>query len=324
VSDTLEELLRRRLLIVTGKGGSGKTTVAATLAMLAAQRGIDTVLVDLADGADTRRLVAKDPDALPAGDGRTPVAVSAHLFALTIDPEVALTEYLEIELVIRPLARLIVRNPGVHLLLEAAPGWRDLITLGKLWHLITRQRDGVRPWQLLVVDAPATGHGISFLSVPRVVIDAVRLGPIRRHTDAVQAMLTNPGETRVVPVTLAEELPVRETLELCQNVRALGVGAGPVIVNGVEFAPELPPLGGLLADLSAERPPAELAPLLAPDIVRAVLAHTASRGALHRSFIEKLRAEVGSRVARLPSLAEGVEGPAALGRLAEALEGELR
>ena len=89
MSDALEELLSRRLLIVTGKGGSGKTTVAATLAVLAAQRGIDTVLVDLVDGGDALNVVAKDPAAVPAGDGRSPVSISPHLSVLTIDPEVS-------------------------------------------------------------------------------------------------------------------------------------------------------------------------------------------------------------------------------------------
>jgi anion-transporting ArsA/GET3 family ATPase len=323
VIDSLDELLRRRLLIVTGKGGSGKTTVAATLANLASRRGIETVLVDLADSGDARNLISKDPAALPPGDGRTPVSVSPHLFALTIDPEVALTEYLELELRFRPLARFIVHNAGFRLLLGAAPGWRDLITLGKLWHLATREAEGARPWQLLVVDAPATGHGLSFLSVPRVVIEAVRLGPIRRHTDAVQAMLTDPAETLVVPVTLPEELPVRETLELCRSVRALGLETGPTLVNGVESAPELPALDALLDALSRDRAPAELEPLLAPEILREAIEHASSRAALHQGFIAKLRAEVAAPIACLPYLAEGVEGPAALERLGEVLESEL-
>jgi anion-transporting ArsA/GET3 family ATPase len=323
VSDALEELLRRRLLIVTGKGGSGKTTVAATLALLAARRGIDTVLVDLVDGGDALNVLSKDPSAVPAGDGRSPVPISPHLFVLTIDPEVALTEYLELELRFRPLARFIVHNAGFRLLLGAAPGWRDLITLGKLWHLATRETQGVRPWQLLVVDAPATGHGLSFLSIPRVVIEAVRLGPIRRHTDEVQAMLTEPAETLVVPVTLPEELPVRETLELCRHVRALGLETGPAVVNGVEAAPEVPPLGELLSALSGDPPPAELERVLAPEIVRAAVEHASSRAALHRGFIAKLRAEVGTSIACLPFLSEGVEGPLALGQLGEVLEAEL-
>jgi anion-transporting ArsA/GET3 family ATPase len=323
VSDALEELLRRRLLIVTGKGGSGKTTVAATLALLAARRGIDTVLVDLVDGGDALNVLSKDPSAVPAGDGRSPVPISPHLFVLTIDPEVALIEYLELELRFRPLARFIVHNAGFRLLLGAAPGWRDLVTRWKLWHLATRETQGGRPWQLLVVDAPATGHGLSFLSIPRVVIEAVRLGPIRRHTDDVQAMLTDPAETLVVPVTLPEELPVRETLELCRHVRALGLETGPAVVNGVEAAPEVPPLDELLSALSGDPPPAELERVLAPEILRAAVEHASSRAALHRGFIAKLRAEVGTSIACLPFLSEGVEGPQALGRLGEALESEL-
>jgi anion-transporting ArsA/GET3 family ATPase len=321
VTRSLEELLRRRLLIVTGKGGTGKTTLAATLATLAAARGIETVLVDLADGDGMRRLVCKQPEPLPAGDGRRPVPVSPHLSLLTIDPLISLTEYLELEMsLIRPLVRLIVRNPSFQRLLDAAPGWRDLITLGKLWHLATRENAP----SLLVVDAPATGHGLSFLSIPGVVVEAVRLGPLRRHSEAVRAMLTDPSQTLVVPVTLAEELPVRETLELCRAVRALEVATGPTVVNGVESLPELPSLDELVTRLSAQPIPEELASLVAPDIVRAAIEHRTRRAALQRGFIEQLRVGLGTAVARLPYLAAGVEGPEAIALLADALETELR
>ena len=151
-------LLSRRLLLVTGKGGVGKSSVAAALGCLAARRGMDTVVIEVGGDASALGLLAPPGTEPSEGDGRTPTEISPHLFALRLDPESALKEYLELQLRIRTLARAVLATPGFRRLLDAAPGWRELITLGKLWHLES-QRDGERPrWDLLVVDAPATGR----------------------------------------------------------------------------------------------------------------------------------------------------------------------
>ncbi len=316
-------LLSRRLLIVTGKGGTGKTSVACALARLAAGRGIDTVLVESGESGGLAELAVGVEGAAKTGDGRIPVRIAPHLFFLRIEPEVSLAEYLELQLGARALVAFVLRNPGFRRLLGAAPGWRELITLGKLWHLETR-RSGERPrFGLLVVDAPATGHGLSFLSAPRVVVETVRLGPLHRHSEAVQALLTDPARTLIVPVTLAEELPVRETLELLERVRALGLTPGPVIANALEQPPALPDPAGALAALARIPQPSGAPALCDPAALGAAVEHAVRRAELQREFLAELRAGAGVPVAELPYLDGGVSGPDDVALLAAALDGSL-
>ena len=313
-------LLDRRVLIVTGKGGVGKTSLTAALGVLAARRGIETVVIETGQESALPPLLTPRDGPLPADDGRVPVRVSDHLHALRIRPEVALAEYLELQLRVRRPIQLLMRNSGFRRLLEAAPGWRELITLGKLWHLESRRDErGTPVWGLCVVDAPATGHGLSLLSVPSVVIDTVRLGPLRRHTDAVQELLQDPSRTLIVPVTLPEELPTRETVELVERVRALGIAIGPVIANGVGPTPDLPPLDELFAALDG-RHTRGLPPL---DELREIAGHAVRRCALQAGFLEQLYKSYGEGVLELPQLEGGIETRKDVEQLADALEQQL-
>jgi len=315
----LEALTQQRLLIVTGKGGTGKTTVAAALGMLAARQGLDTVVIEVGDTSLLPRLLCKDHESLEEDGGRSPVQVAPHLFTLRIVPEVALTEYLELQLKVRRIVRLVIRNQGFRRLLDAAPGWRALITLGKLWYLQSQMDSGRPRWPLLIVDGPATGHGLSFLSVPNVVLDTVRIGPLRRQTNRVQELLNDASRTLVLPVTLPEELPVSETLELCERVRELGMTLGPVIANAVEPAPDLANLEPILAHIARlSAPPADSA-LLTPEVLRKCLDYQRRRSELQRGFLETLEQEAGPAILPLPYLARAIDSPETLSPLADAL-----
>ena len=299
----LESLLEHRLLIVTGKGGTGKTSVAAALGLMAAQRGRETAVVEVGDEPELSQ----------------PVAVGPRLSTLRIVPQLAFEEYLGLQLRVKRLAHALVHNPAFQRLLEAAPGWRELITLGKIWHRSSQQVGGRPRWELIVVDAPSTGYGLSFLSVPGVVLEAVRIGPLRRHTERVQDLLQDPERTLILPVTLAEELPIKETLELCEQLRSLGLASGPLIANAVESEPALDDvdavLEGLADVLNAEAP----TPLVDPGALSWALRQRTRRAAMQRRFLAELDARSGLAHLELPYLTEGIDGPAGVARLARAL-----
>src|SRR5262245_19412266 len=195
MSGVLAALLRRRLLIVSGKGGTGKSSICAALALLAAREGRRVAAVELADETLLPHLLVAAPPP-GTGDPRSePQRLDGPLHHLRLAPGFALAEYLETQLRSARLARAIVGNAGIQRLLDAAPGWRDLIALGKLWHLTTRESAGQPRWPLLIVDAPSTGHGLSLLSGPAAVTELVRAGALRRHIDAVLALLRDPART---------------------------------------------------------------------------------------------------------------------------------
>lgn len=310
-------LLTRRLVIVTGKGGTGKTSVAAALAWLGAERGLRVLVAEMGSDENLPRLL--EPGAPAVGyAGRE---LRPGLLAMRIDPYSAISEYLALQVGGRALIDRILRYKPFRQLLDAAPGWRELITLGKLWHLEQMKQPSGRPlYDLLVVDAPATGHGITFLDVPRVVVSAVRAGPLHRHATWVEEMVTDAAHTVILPVALAEELPARETSELIERVREqVGVDVDRVVVNAVmpaPFGPGFEQLDETLARLDPERP---LPGLPAAPVLAACARHLRSRFELNQRYVEEIARRTGLPVVPLPFLAGGVRGPEDLGILASHL-----
>ncbi len=232
----------RRLVIVTGKGGTGKTTIAAALALGAAARGKRVLVAAVDPDARLAGLLSARPGPLRY----QPVLARENVWITHIEPFEALGEYLGLQIGTRRLVDPVLRQRGFRQLLLASPGWRELITLGKVWHL-EQMRDGARPrFDLIIVDAPATGHSLTFLDVPRVVVSAVRAGPLRHHTERVEALIEDRKRTLLLPVAIAEELPARETVELVARAKnELGVAIERVVVNAVHE----PPYPDDLADL---------------------------------------------------------------------------
>jgi anion-transporting ArsA/GET3 family ATPase len=316
-TETLGSLLERRLVIVTGKGGTGKTTVAAALAVAAARSGRRVLVAETGRDEQLPRLLAPGSPAV-GYEGRE---VLPGITAMRIDPFAALAEYLSLQLGMRSLVDLVLRNRSFRQLMSAAPGWRDLITLGKVWHIEQMtDGDGEPRYDLIVVDAPATGHGVTFLDVPHVVVSAVRAGPLRRNAQRVEQMVVDPERTLLLPVALAEELPTRETAELVERLRAnVGVAIDRAVVNGVYPAPFPEALPDLDERLAALPDAAPLGELPRPATLAACARHLRARFELNRGYVTEIGRLTGLPVVPLPYLAQGIEGPAEIEKLADAL-----
>src|SRR5437588_2743193 len=223
------------VIIVTGKGGVGRTTVSGARARTAARTGLSVLIVELEGKSGltsalghpellTYDEVVLSPEGAEAPDGRP----MAEIRARTLTPDDALLEYL-VDHGLRRVSKRLVNSGALDVVATAVPGIRDILVLGKV-----KQLERTRGADVIVVDAPAAGHAITFLTSAQGLLDSARVGPIRAQAADVVELLSDSARCQVVLVTLPEETPVNETVETAYKLEdSVGTSLGPVIVNGI-------------------------------------------------------------------------------------------
>ena len=220
-------LLNHKLLFVTGKGGVGKTSVASALGFLAARSGLRTLVCEVDAKGDLSKFFGIGPLKFE------PTEVRNKLSAMSMDTEASLNEYLRLNLKLPLLTRIGPLARTFDFLANAAPGVKEILTVGKLTYEVREQH-----YDLVVVDAAATGHVVGQLSSPVAINDLVKVGLVRNQTDWMIDILTDADTTGVVVVTAPEEMPVTETLELVDRLsQETDISIASVVVNRV--LPEL-------------------------------------------------------------------------------------
>ena len=306
-------LFHRRLCFILGKGGTGRSTVAAALAVLAARTGRQTLLVELIEGGRLSELFR-------TADIRTdrPVPLGPDLHGLRIDVERATEEYLADQLHVRPLVELMVRSRAFHAFAQAAPGLPEIITIGKIWTLaVALRRDGEGPeWDAVVVDCPATGHGLALLETAGRIRELAESGPIRDQAARIEEVVRHPAATGVAVVARPEELPVSEAVDTVAALRRGGLPAAVAVMNAVT-PPRFSEADA--AALAAARAAIDGRPDDGAGVALSAALDHRRQEAAEAAMIERLAASVDVPVVELPRIAAPVIDLEAVGRLADAL-----
>lgn len=226
----MSELLDKRLVIVTGKGGVGKSTVSLALGLAAARAGKRTIVCEVSSQEHLSHVFHR------AEVGFHEVEMAEDLWAISIDPDEAMREYVLLQLKVKAMRDMLFRSRVFTYLAAATPGLKELVTIGKIWELALDDRKVKRgrKYDLVVVDAPATGHGVGFMQTPRTFANVARVGMIRHQADALDGFLRDPKRTGVAIVALPEEMPVNETASLEHGLEhEVGVGVDRIFLNGL-------------------------------------------------------------------------------------------
>jgi anion-transporting ArsA/GET3 family ATPase len=318
------ELTRARLHVVTGKGGTGKTTMAAALAIALATGGKRVLLVEVEGRQGIAQLFDRAP--LPYAEQRIASAPGGgEVCALAIDAEAALLEYLAMFYNLGFAGRTLRRMGAIEFATTLAPGLRDVLFTGKVKECVGRtDANGRHRYDAVVLDAPPTGRIVKFLDVTKAMVDLAKVGPIRGQSEGV-ARLLHSGDTAVHLVTLLEEMPVRETLDAVAELDGADLRPGAVFVNRVQ--PDRLPEDAVDAAAAGEIDAAEIAAEL-KDAGLALAEHTVADLVFETyEHATRVKAELRARThldeadlpaIELPELTDGVD-VAALYELAELL-----
>jgi anion-transporting ArsA/GET3 family ATPase len=309
----MSSLLDRQLVYVTGKGGVGKSTVAGALGLAASRRGHRTIVCELGEQDRLARLFGKD------GAAGEETELTENLWSTSIDPHEALGEWVTKQLGSRTLARPLMGSNTFQYFVAAAPGAKEVVAMAKVWELVQSERwqKRARGYDVAIVDAPASGHGVGMLQTPGTIAGVARVGPIASQANKIRELLEDESCSGYVAVALPEEMPVTETIELQGKLRdAISRDLEAIVVNAVR------PKRFTKAELE------RIDPLLTGDGAlgrAAVMAadFSARRSAGEQAQLRRLRKAAEAPVVTLPYLFERDLGLDALERLAAELENKL-
>jgi anion-transporting ArsA/GET3 family ATPase len=299
------------LIFVTGKGGVGKSTVATALGVLAARSGKRTVVAELASQEQVQGAFDQQ------GAQFEEVQLSQRLYTISIDPEGAMEEYLRVKT--GPLGQALGSSKLFQALAMATPGMRELLSVGKVWELAQLQRrtSGAAPYDLVVVDSPAAGHGVGILRTPRTFAEIARVGPIAHQGRTIAATIADRAFTAIVAVATAEEMPVNETLWLRDVLEREELPLDDVIVNSL-----YPQRFDAEDEAELRRALAEHPGRLRRAALRAALSER-TRADRQQAELARLGGGLGLDPIELPFLFAESVGPPELELLADALEAGL-
>ena len=310
-------ILDKRLIFVTGKGGVGKSTVSAALGVAAAREGKRAIVCEVAQQERMSRFFERQ------GVGYHETEIAPNLFAFSIDPQRALEEYLLMQIKVKPVYDLMFKNRVFTYFAAATPGLRELVTIGKVWELAQLDRRVKRgdKYDVVIVDAPATGHGLGILRTPKTFGEIARVGPVKRQADLIYKFVTDPKLTAVCAVAWPEEMPVNETLDLQRNLKSdLGLKLDRVFMNGVY--PELfsDDEAALLRERLEREHGGDGGAVRRGALRAAISEHR--RATAHREQLERLQKGLRQSVVELPFLFRPQLDMGAVEELAETIEEE--
>ncbi len=301
------DIFDKKLLFVTGKGGVGKTTVSLALGLAAAGAGKRTIVCEVGSQEAASRIFGK------AEIGFHEVEVRDGLFAISIDPEHSTREYLELQLPVKAMSDLLYRSKIFSYLAAATPGLKEMVTMGKIEELANNERriKRAKPYDLVIVDAPATGHGIGLMQTPRNFAEIAKVGPMANQADAIDRAIKDHRRSGVVIVALPEEMPVNESAGLERELTdRVGMAVDRIYMNSI-YPKRFDPSDIALID-SADREH------LSPGALAALSAASdqATRRAAHQAQLERLIEMTRAEVSTLPHLFAPSLGTAELDQLA--------
>ena len=304
-------LFDRRLIFVTGKGGVGKSTVATALGLVAARRGLRTIVAELS--AQDRVRQAFEHEAPTFHE----VELAENLFTISVDPQHAMEEYFRVKT--GAVGQALGHSRLFQAFAMATPGMRELLSVGKVWELAQHQRrtDGGDVYDLVIVDSPAAGHGVGILRTPRTFSEIARVGPIHHQAGSIAATIADADFTAVVAVATPEEMPVNETLWLRDALAEDGLGLEATIVNAC-----YPQRFSARERAALEKARKRATEPLVGAALRAALSEHA-RMQSQREQLDRLREGLATEIVELPLLFCEAIGRTELDQLADSLEAGL-